>query len=88
MAKGFNYHIYVSLIYLNLFQSVRSFVRLLLRVIKNRHLIGWRNDVNANMRGSGSVYVLRSQPSLRHSMLLGLGLPGTTCAEVYCYCLV
>ena len=28
---------------------MRSFARLLVCVIKNGHLIGWRNDVNANM---------------------------------------
>ena len=33
----------------NLFQSVRSFVRLLVRGIKNGHLIGRRNEVTANM---------------------------------------
>ena len=33
----------------NLFQSVRSFVRLLVRGIKNGHLIGRRNKVTANM---------------------------------------
>ena len=33
----------------NLFQSVCSFVRLLVRGIKNGHLIGRRNDVTANM---------------------------------------
>ena len=38
----------ISLIF-NLFQSVRLFVCLLVRSIKNRHLIGQCNDVTANM---------------------------------------
>ena len=33
----------------NLFQSVHSFVNLLVRGIKNGHLIGRRNDLTANM---------------------------------------
>ena len=68
---------------------VRSFIHLLVRGIKNGHLIGQRNDVTANMAAL-AVYVPHSQPSLRHTTLLSLGLLGTThtCAEVNCYCLV
>ena len=75
------------LVYFNLSSlCVRSFVRLLVRGIKNGHLIGRRNDVTANM----AALAPRSQPSLRHSAPLSLGLPGSkcTCADVFCYCLV
>ena len=45
MASCFGYILNIF----NLFQSVRSFVRLLCVAFKNRYLIGRRNDVTANM---------------------------------------
>ena len=77
----------VSLIYLIF--PVCAFVRLLVRGIKNGHLIGRSNDVTVNMAAL-AVFMCLATSHLRHSVLLSLGLPGTmrTCAEVYCHCLV
>ena len=73
----------------NLFQSVRSFVRLLVRGSKNRHLIGRRNDVTANM---ANLAVCRcfAASRLLDTRASQFGSPGAThtCEEVYCYCLV
>ena len=45
---------------------MHSLVRLLMRGIKNGHLIGQRNDITANMAALAVCRCL-AQPSLRHS---------------------
>ena len=72
----------------NLSQSVRSFVCFCMALkVAFDQMAQWCNCQHGR---SGSVHVPRSQPSLLHSTLLSLGLPGATrtCKEVYCYYLV
>ena len=46
----------------NLFQSVHSFILLLVRGIKNGHLIGRRNDVTTNMAALAVCICLAASP--------------------------
>ena len=75
----------------NLFQSVRSFIRSFACAWHLTRAFDWTTQWRNHKHGhSGSVHVPGSQPSLRHSACLRLGLQGAThtCAEAYCYYLV